>query len=151
MSAPARSTTTHLAHDEAETEAIAAELAGTLAPGTLVALEGDLGAGKTRFVRGLARGLGHDAAQVSSPTFVIEHRHAAPGAVPLVHIDAYRLRGPADLEALGWDELLASRAAVVALEWPSRIAAALPACRVTVHLRDRGEGSREIRIEREGA
>ncbi len=141
----------HLARDEAETEAIAAALATTLSPGTLVALEGDLGAGKTRFVRGLARGLGHDVAQVSSPTFVIEHRHTAPGAVPLVHIDAYRLRGPADLEALGWDELLAQGTAVVAVEWPSRIAAALPARRVTVRLCDRGEGMREISITREGA
>lgn len=151
MSTPARSTTTQIAIDEAETEAVAAALARTLAPGTLVALEGDLGAGKTRFVRGLAHGLGHDASQVSSPTFVIEHRHAAPGAVPLVHIDAYRLRGPADLEALGWDELLAAGNAIVALEWPSRIAAALPAHRVTVHLRDCGGCTREIRIEREGA
>jgi tRNA threonylcarbamoyl adenosine modification protein YjeE len=143
--------TLHLAHDEAQTEAIAAGLAATLEPGIVIALEGDLGAGKTRFVRGLAHGLGHDVAQVSSPTFVIEHRHATPGAVPLVHIDAYRLRGPADLEALGWDELLASGCAIVAVEWPSRIAAALPTRRVTVRLRDCGEGMREIEIVREGA
>lgn len=149
MSATTRSI--HGSADEAQTERVGAELARTLAPGTVVALEGDLGAGKTRFVRGLAAGLGHEPSTVSSPTFVIEHRHGTPGAVPLVHIDAYRLRGPADLDALGWDELLAEGRAVVAVEWPSRIAAALPARRVTVHLHDRGEGTREIEIIREGA
>lgn len=141
----------HLSRDESETEAIAATLAESLAPGTVLALEGDLGAGKTRFVRGLARGLGHDPHAVSSPTFVIEHRHASPGAIPLVHIDAYRLGGPEDLEALGWDELLASGQAIVAVEWPSRIAAALPARRVTVRLCDAGDGRRTIDIQREGA
>ena len=149
MSATARSI--HHSEGEAETERLGAELARTLSPGTVVALEGDLGAGKTRFVRGLAGGLGHDPAAVSSPTFVIEHRHATAGAVPLVHIDAYRLRGPADLDALGWDELLGEGRAVVAVEWPSRIAAALPSRRVTVHLRDRGAGAREVEIIREGA
>jgi tRNA threonylcarbamoyladenosine biosynthesis protein TsaE len=130
-----------------ETERIAAALAMRLAPGTVVALEGDLGAGKTCFVRGLARGLGADPGAVSSPTFVLEHRHPC-GAGMLVHIDAYRIRSAEDLASIGWEELLASGEAVVAVEWPSRIAAALPAARVEVRIRHAGEDVREIEIER---
>jgi len=131
-----------------DTERIAHALAARLVPGMVVALEGDLGAGKTCFVRGLARGLGADADAVSSPTFVLEHRYpAAVGGTPLVHIDAYRIRSRADLESIGWDDLLASGDAVIAVEWPSRIAAAMPASFVSVRLRHVGEDRREIEIE----
>lgn len=129
-----------------ETERIASALAMRVAPGTVITLEGDLGAGKTCFVRGLARGLGADPATISSPTFVLEHRHACDAGT-LVHIDAYRIRGAEDLASIGWDELLASGDAVVAVEWPSRIAPALPAVRIDVRLRHAGEESREIEIE----
>lgn len=127
--------TRHHARTPEETEAIAVQLAGTLRPGSVVALHGELGAGKTRFVRGLARGLGHDAAEVSSPTFVIEHRYSTPGATPLVHLDAYRLRSIEDLAGIGWDELIAESRAVVAVEWAERIGPALPegAVHVTIH------------------
>ena len=131
----------------AETERIAAALAMRLPPGTVVTLEGDLGAGKTCFVRGLARGLGADPSAVSSPTFVIEHRHACDAGV-LVHLDAYRIRSAEDLASIGWDELLADGTAVVAVEWPSRIAAALPPTRIEVRIRHAGEEEREIEIER---
>lgn len=130
-----------------ETERIAAALAMRLAPGTVVALEGDLGAGKTCFVRGLARGLGADPGAVSSPTFVIEHRHACDAGT-LVHIDAYRIRSAEDLASIGWEDLLASGEAVVAVEWPSRIAAALPDTRIEVRIRHVDEEVREIEIER---
>ena len=95
-----------------ETERIASALAMRVAPGTVITLEGDLGAGKTCFVRGLARGLGADPAAVSSPTFVIEHRHACDAGT-LVHIDAYRIRSAEDLASIGWHELLADGEAVV--------------------------------------
>ena len=136
-----------ISQSDAETERIAADLARRLVPGMVVALEGDLGAGKTRFVRGLARGLGLDPDAISSPTFVLEHRHRAPGAVPLVHIDAYRIHGQAELDSIGWDDLLAEGEAVVAVEWASRIAPALPPVHLSVRLRHRGEESREIEIE----
>jgi tRNA threonylcarbamoyladenosine biosynthesis protein TsaE len=131
-----------------ETERLGAALAMRLAPGMLVTLDGDLGAGKTCFVRGLARGLGADPAEVSSPTFVLEHRYAdAGGGTVLVHIDAYRIRSPHDLASIGWDELMASGESVVAVEWPSRIAPALPDHRVEVRIRHAGEDVREIEIE----
>lgn len=136
---------THASPTEQSTEEVARSLAGRLRPGTVVALHGELGAGKTRFVRGLALGLGHDPDEVSSPTFVLEHRYATPGATPLVHLDAYRMSGPAELAALGWDELLAEGRAVVAVEWAERIAAALPHDTVHVHLSHVRQG-REIRI-----
>ena len=130
------------------TERIGAALAMRLAPGMLVTLDGDLGAGKTCFVRGLARGLGADPSEVSSPTFVLEHRYSAPGGgTALVHIDAYRIRSPHDLASIGWDELMADGEAVVAVEWPSRIAPALPDHRVEVRIRHAGEDAREIEIE----
>jgi tRNA threonylcarbamoyladenosine biosynthesis protein TsaE len=116
-----------------ETERLGAALAMRLAPGMLVTLDGDLGAGKTCFVRGLARGLGADPAEVSSPTFVLEHRYAdAGGGTVLVHIDAYRIRSAHDLASI---------------EWPSRIAPALPDHRVEVRIRHAGEDVREIEIE----
>ena len=130
-----------------DTERIGEALARRLAPGTVVTLEGELGAGKTCFVRGLARGLGADPSAVSSPTFVLEHRYATADGRALVHIDAYRIRSAADLESIGFDELLAHGTSVVAIEWPSRISAALPAARVDVRLRHAGEDEREIEIE----
>ena len=129
-----------------ETERIASALSMRVAPGTVITLEGDLGAGKTCFVRGLARGLGADAHAISSPTFVIEHRHPCDSGL-LVHIDAYRIRSSEDLASIGWDELLAQGDAIIAIEWPSRIAAVLPEVRIDVRLRHAGEDVREIEIE----
>jgi tRNA threonylcarbamoyladenosine biosynthesis protein TsaE len=131
----------------AETERIGAAIARRLAPGTVVTLEGDLGAGKTCLVRGLARGLGADPAAVSSPTYVLEHRHPTDDGHELVHIDAYRIRSADDLASIGFEELLASGSAVVAIEWPSRIAAALPPVRIDVRIRHAGEDEREVEIE----
>src|SRR5258706_8813130 len=108
-----------------ETEAIAACLGRATAPGDVIGLEGELGAGKTAFVRGLAAGLGIDPEDVASPTFtmVAEHR----GRVPLVHVDLYRLSpGAGDVEAL---REYASETAVTAVEWFDRLApGALDAC-----------------------
>ena len=108
-----------------QTEQLAAELARRLQGGDIVTLEGPLGAGKTCFVRGLARGLGLDPGQVSSPTFAITQEYTQPNQPTLVHIDAYRLHGQDELETIGWEELVACESIIIALEWPSRIAAAL--------------------------
>jgi tRNA threonylcarbamoyladenosine biosynthesis protein TsaE len=142
---------------EVETEAIGERLAQVAERRAsadrpfIVLLEGELGAGKTRLVRGLARGLGIDPGQVMSPTFVTSVTHRGrPGGVDLVHIDAWRIRSVGELDSLGWDELLRSGDRVIAIEWPSKIAAALPeeALRLTIeHLgADRPE-ARRIRIE----
>ena len=98
-------------------------------PGDVIGLIGELGAGKTQLVRGIAGGMGIDPARVSSPTFVLVHEYEAAGAALLVHIDAYRLRTSDELETIGWDtqsdppgrEL--RRGAVVAIEWADRMAA----------------------------
>lgn len=117
-------------HHERQTVALGRALGGVLGPGDVVALEGELGAGKTRFVRGVCEGLGLDPAQVSSPTFVLMNEYAAPNdprttpRAALRHVDAYRLRGTDDLESMGWD-CVADGAAVVVVEWASRIAPAL--------------------------
>jgi tRNA threonylcarbamoyladenosine biosynthesis protein TsaE len=107
-----------ISHSESDTEALAAVLARDLRPGDIVTLSGDLGAGKTAFVRGLARGLGLDPAEVSSPTFALVHEHRG-GRLPLFHVDLYRLTS-ADAEDLGLDEL-GVEDGVLAIEWPERL------------------------------
>ena len=128
----------------AATEAVAAELARSLLPGDVVALEGDLGAGKTQFVRGLLRGLGGDGRLVSSPTYVLLNVYPG-GRLTVYHLDAYRTAGGDDLAGIGFDELL-EQGGVVAVEWPSRVGELLPATRYTVRLTAVGEGRRLIEI-----
>ena len=105
----------HVSHSESDTEQIAATFAQTLAPGDVVLLQGPLGAGKTAFVRGMARGLGASAGDVSSPTFSLLQEY--PGAIPLFHADLYRLR-PVEVPALGLLDVSAD--GVLAVEWPER-------------------------------
>jgi tRNA threonylcarbamoyladenosine biosynthesis protein TsaE len=135
----------------ADTEALGARLAAQLRAGDLVVLAGPLGAGKTVVVRGLARGLGV-AGPVTSPTFVIarEHRPLPGGAgVPLVHVDAYRLGGPDELDDLDLDTDLA--AAVVAVEWGEGLAERLAARHVLVRLDRRPDDVRVARVQRVAA
>ena len=132
----------------AATEAVAAELARTLVAGDVIALEGDLGAGKTQFVRGLLRGLGGDPRLVSSPTYVLLNVYPG-GRLTLYHLDAYRTAGPDDLAGIGFDELL-DQGGVVAVEWPGRVGDLLPAGRITVRLTAVGEGQRTVAIARGG-
>jgi len=101
---------------EEETAAAGERLAARVQPGQVVLLHGDLGAGKTAFVRGLARGLGAPADDVSSPTFTIIQEYR--GRIPLYHVDLYRLQ-PAEVEELGLDEIVDS-GGVVAIEWATR-------------------------------
>ena len=101
-----------------DTERLAAALAATLGPGDVLLLSGPLGAGKTAFVRGLARGLGIDPDEVSSPTFTLVHEYRG-GRLRLFHADLYRL-GTAGAEDLGLDEL-GVEDGVLAIEWPDRL------------------------------
>lgn len=113
------------------TMALGAAVAQAAAPGDLVALIGELGAGKTQFVRGMAVGLGIPPRKVSSPTFVFLQEYPVdeddPGSLVLAHVDAYRLHGPDELHTIGWDgdgqEL--RRGAVLVVEWADRIIDAL--------------------------
>lgn len=131
-----------LTSSAAETEALGARLAGRLHVGDVVAVSGELGAGKTTFVRGAARALGVSST-VSSPTFTIGHRYAAP--VPVAHLDLYRLSG---LDAEEWGDLEPYFDGSIAfVEWPEHGASWLPAPRVAVTLSHVDEVHRHIRIE----
>jgi tRNA threonylcarbamoyladenosine biosynthesis protein TsaE len=114
---------THTTRSEDETAAVARGLAETLAAGDVVLLSGDLGAGKTAFVRGLASGLGVDPAAVSSPTFTIVHEYRG-GRLTLYHADLYRLERTAT-EDIGLEEMGVADG-VLAIEWPDRLTHALP-------------------------
>lgn len=127
----------HELNDEAATELAGESLARRLNAGDFIALDGELGAGKTTLVRGLARGLGIDPHLVASPTFVTMQTYGG-GRMPLVHIDLWRMRHPDDLETIGWDELLTTSRAVIVVEWASRFEAALPAKRIDVRLEHTG-------------
>lgn len=125
---------------EADTRAIAGRLAAQLQPGAVVLLSGDLGAGKTAFVRGVAAGLGLDPDAVTSPTFTLVHEYRG-GRLPLVHVDLYRLDS-ADLDEIGIDEELAGRG-VVAIEWPERLSRVVSGA-IGVEIRDEGDQRRSI-------
>ena len=118
-----------------ETEALGADLAGRLEPGTVIAFTGDLGAGKTAFVRGLARGLGVQE-RVTSPTFTIVNEYEG-GRLPLFHFDMYRLGSADELFDIGWEDYLA-RGGVCAVEWSENVADALEEGCLRVDIR-RGE------------
>ena len=105
-------------HSEEETAASGRELASTVTPGAAILLFGDLGAGKTAFVRGLAEGLGADPLEVSSPTFTLIQEYRG-GRLPLLHVDLYRLDGPLEIDDLGLEELGAD--AVLAIEWADKL------------------------------
>jgi tRNA threonylcarbamoyladenosine biosynthesis protein TsaE len=130
--------------DLAHTEALALALGRLCGPHTVLALNGGLGAGKTHFVRALARGLRvNNPAAVNSPTFVLIQEY--PGPLPLYHFDAYRLCGPVEFQELGVDEYFAEPAVCV-VEWAERVEAALPDDRLTIAITVTGEASRTWNI-----
>ena len=127
---------------EAETEAAGAAFAETLPNGTVVALYGDLGAGKTAFVRGMARGMGIDA-RVSSPTFTIVNEYL--GQRELYHFDMYRLGSSEELFDIGWEDYL-NRGGVCAVEWSENVADAFEGDEITVRISKLSADERKIEI-----
>ncbi len=111
--------------DEAALAAFGAEFARALRRPAVVAIAGELGAGKTTLVRAIARALGVTE-PVTSPTFALVHRYEG-AATTVYHVDAYRLRRPADAADLGLDDMTAERDSVVLIEWPERLGGAMPA------------------------
>ena len=111
-------TRTITTHSESETASVGRDLARTLGPGSIVLLIGELGAGKTAVVRGLAQGLGVAADEVSSPTFTLIQEYRG-GRLPLLHVDLYRLDDPREIDDLGLDEL--GTDGVVAIEWADKL------------------------------
>ena len=133
----------YITNSPEETERIGAALGKILTPGAVIAYRGDLGAGKTAFTRGLARGLGY-AEPVTSPTYTIVNEYLG-GRLPLFHFDMYRLASSDDLWDIGWDDYL-DRNGVCAVEWSENVADALEdAILITIH--KTGETSRRIVIE----
>jgi tRNA threonylcarbamoyladenosine biosynthesis protein TsaE len=133
----------------AATERLARALGRVLQEGDLVLLSGELGSGKTRFVKGLAAGFGAARARdVVSPTFLRMEQYGAPPRL-LRHVDAYRMRSGADLDALGISDLLGPGGATV-VEWPERVAGALPPDALRVAFEHRGPRTRRITVTARG-
>ena len=126
-----------------ETEAVGAALGKLLKPGTVLAYTGDLGAGKTAFTRGLAKGLGATD-RVTSPTYTIVNEYLS-GRLPLFHFDMYRLSSSDDLWDIGWEDYL-ERGGICAVEWSENVEAALEAP-LWVRLTKLDENTRRITIE----
>ena len=134
---------TFLTNSPSETERIGAALGAILPAGTILAYRGDLGAGKTAFTRGLARGLGYTES-VTSPTYTIVNEYLG-GRLPLFHFDMYRLRCAEDLWDIGWDDYL-DRGGICAVEWSENVDEAMENA-VYVTIEKTGEESRRITIE----
>ena len=134
----------YISHSEQETERFGEELASRIAPAhdasAVVALFGDLGAGKTALIRGLARGLGYTG-RVTSPTFAIVNEYLGP--VPLFHFDMYRLGSSDELFDIGWEDYLA-RGGVCAVEWSERVEDALPPDSIRITITAADADTREI-------
>ena len=132
-----------ITNSPAETEAVGAALGNVLKPGTILAYRGDLGAGKTAFTRGLARGLGCTDL-VTSPTYTIVNEYLS-GRLPLFHFDMYRLASSDDLWDIGWEDYL-ERGGVCAVEWSENVEDALEGA-ISVTIEKLGEDARRITIE----
>ena len=132
-----------ITHSPEETEKIGEALAKSLQPGTILAYRGDLGAGKTAFTRGLARGLGCKET-VTSPTYTIVNEYLG-GRLPLFHFDMYRLASSDDLWDIGWEDYL-DREGVCAVEWSENVQDAMEDA-ITVTIEKLGETTRRITIE----
>lgn len=135
-----------LTHSPEETMSFASVFAQSLPSQTVVLLHGDLGAGKTCFVRGLLVGLGGESNEVHSPTFTIMHEYNSISH-SLVHIDAYRLSGSDELHTIGWDELLERDDAIIAIEWPEKIEDALPDIAIHITIDHVDETTRKISVQ----
>ncbi|MBE6375234.1 MAG: tRNA (adenosine(37)-N6)-threonylcarbamoyltransferase complex ATPase subunit type 1 TsaE [Lentisphaerae bacterium] len=135
-----------ISHSESETAEFARNLATTLPMGSVLTLNGDLGAGKTVFARGFARGLGIDEA-VSSPTYTIVQEYLLPDEKHrLYHLDLYRISGAEAALAFGVDEFLNDPKAVALVEWPERIGDVIPENAIKIDIRHLNENEREITL-----
>lgn len=135
-----------ISHSEEETQALARDFAQDLQPGDILLFEGDLGAGKTSFIQGLALGLGvPETVMTHSPTFTLVNQY--PGRVKLVHIDLYRIDHPQQLLELGIEEFMEGDC-VLAVEWASKAPDYWPASAIRVALKSLGSHSREIVINK---
>ncbi len=142
-----------------ETEQMGAALGGLLRPGDVVALFGELGSGKTTFVRGIAAGLGCVASDVHSPSFTLINEYVCRGVGRdeagggeerrMAHVDLYRIRSEDELPGIGWDDYVHSRH-VVAVEWAERVLRWLPADHLRVKLEMVGQDRRRIRVSATG-
>src|SRR5215475_934311 len=126
-------------HSQDETADVGRQLASRLAPGSVLLLIGDLGAGKTAFVRGLAEGLGVRPEEVSSPTFTLMQEYRG-GRLPLIHVDLYRLNGAREIDELGLEELGLN--SVLAIEWAEKLPRPV-ADAIEVRI-DHGDGDQRI-------
>ena len=133
----------YITNSPVETEAVGASLGKILKPGTVIAYRGDLGAGKTAFTRGLARGLG-SSEMVTSPTYTIVNEYLG-GRMPLFHFDMYRLASSDDLWDIGWEDYL-DRNGVCAVEWSENVEDAMEKP-IVITIEKLGEESRRITIE----
>ncbi len=145
---PANASWTAISRSPEDTRRLGHRIGKRLRGGEVLALRGDLGAGKTVFVRGVAEGLGAIRGSVSSPTFVFIHEYR--GRLPLAHIDLYRTESGLDLDHLGWADYLDGRW-VVAVEWAEKAGPALPADRVEITLVHRTPTTRRITCRATGA
>lgn len=136
----------YISNNEIETEAIGAEVARNCPRGSVVILDGDLGAGKTVFSRGFARALGIDE-PVSSPTYTIVQEYELPEKGRLYHLDLYRISGVSAALAFGVDEFLNDPSSYALVEWPERIEGIIPENAVKVTLKHAGNDKREISVE----
>ncbi len=140
--APTHGVSEGLRLTEAELTAWGERFGRTCRAPLVVALDGELGAGKTTLARAVCRGFGVTE-QVTSPTFALVHQYEAPDA-PVYHLDLYRLSGPRDLSNLGWDDIMTDRALVL-VEWPDRAAGRLPASVVRLSL-SHDAGAPDVRV-----
>lgn len=132
---------------ESETAAVGRDVAASVSAGSVVLLHGDLGAGKTAFVRGLAEGLGIPPEEVSSPTFALMQEYRG-GRVPLVHVDLYRLDDPREIDDLGLDEV--GQACVLAIEWADKLPRPIAGA-IDVRLGHADGDTRTISVTRSGS
>lgn len=132
-----------ITHSPAETEAVGQALGRVLTPGTVIAYRGDLGAGKTAFTRGLAKGL-RCTELVTSPTYTIVNEYLS-GRLPLFHFDMYRLRSADDLFDIGWDDYL-ERGGICAVEWSENVREAMDGA-ITVQIDKLSDDTRRITLE----
>ena len=137
-----------VSHSSLHTERIGERLARLARPGDVLALWGELGAGKTVLAKGVAAGLGLNPGDVASPTFIILREHYG-GRMPFFHLDLYRLEGQ-DLGSTGWEETL-DGGGITVIEWPDRAGDALPTDRLDVHLEHIADTKRRVLLEPTGA